>query len=334
MCAKIMYKQIIEQINKPFWIDTVGNSNLVEVRIQLEEAVLRVLARRSHTYASNSHIFLLWMVGSSLVLLTIAIVFLRNQIAPILRLSKEMDGIGKGQGISPNFTPRGAREVRQASRQFVTMGDRIEKQMEQRTTMLAGVSHDLRTVLTRFKLQLALLSRSTDVSDMEADVQEMQNMIGGYLDFVRGHGDEQATQTFLAPMLAKYFTEADLKGCGFSLDVDDELSAQLRPNAFQRLMDNLVSNAFKHASNVHVSAHREEEFLSISVDDDGPGIPADRFEDVFKPFFRVDEARNLDESGTGLGLSIARDVARTHGGDIVLSESSLGGLSANIRLPI
>ncbi len=159
-------REICAQIGKPFWIDTVGNSNLVEIRIQLDNAVLRVFARRSQTYASNSHIFLLWMVGTSLVLLTIAILFLRNQIRPILRLAEAAEAFGKGRDV-PDFRPRGAREVRQAAQAFIEMRERIERQIEQRTTMLAGVSHDLRTILTRFKLQLALLDDGPEVEALQ-----------------------------------------------------------------------------------------------------------------------------------------------------------------------
>ncbi|MEM1364193.1 MAG: ATP-binding protein [Pseudomonadota bacterium] len=327
-------QEISQQIGRPFWIDTVGNTALVEVRIQLEDAVLRVFARRSHTYASNSHIFLVWMVGSSLVLLAIAIVFLRNQITPILRLSREMDAFGRGRSVSPEFRPRGAREVRQATRQFLVMSDRLERQIEQRTTMLAGVSHDLRTVLTRFKLQLALLSATNDVSDLEEDISQMQSMLQGYLDFVSGHGDEPHEAVDVAAMLDSYHRGAGLKGRVLQVICSDDLEAELRPNGFQRMMNNVVSNALRHGETVRISAVRANRKLEIIVEDDGPGIAEDQRDNVFRPFYRLDQSRNIDESGTGLGLAIARDIAFAHGGDITLDDSEMGGLRVHIIIPL
>ncbi|MEO0496719.1 MAG: ATP-binding protein [Pseudomonadota bacterium] len=326
--------QISEQIGRPFWIDTVGNTALVEVRIKLDDRVLRVFARRSHTYASNSHIFLVWMVGSSLVLLAIAIVFLRNQITPILRLSREMDAFGRGLGISDQFRPRGAREVRQATRQFLVMSDRLERQIEQRTTMLAGVSHDLRTVLTRFKLQLALLSADNDVSDLEEDIAQMQSMLQGYLDFVSGHGDEPSETVNVYALLEGYKRGAGLKGRNLDLELAGHLEVELRPNGFQRMMNNIVSNALRHGQNVRISATRAAHALDIAVEDDGPGIPPAERENVFRPFYRLDQSRNIDDSGTGLGLAIARDIALAHGGDIELGEAALGGLEVRISIPL
>ncbi|MEL6920353.1 MAG: HAMP domain-containing protein, partial [Pseudomonadota bacterium] len=187
----ILSDEIRTQIGRPFWIDTVGNSNLVEIRIQLDDKVLRVFARRSQAYASNTHIFLLWMVGTSLVLLFIAILFLRNQIRPIQKLAKAAESFGKGQNVPDDFRPRGAIEVRRASIAFIQMRERIERQLEQRTQMLTGVSHDLRTVLTRFRLQLALADKVPEIEAMEKDIDDMQGMLEGYMNFAR---DEQAEE--------------------------------------------------------------------------------------------------------------------------------------------
>ena len=185
-------EQITRQINRPFWLDTVGNSNIVEIRVQLEDKVLRVFARRSHTYASNTHIFLLWMVGTSLVLLAIAIAFLRNQIRPILHLAEAAESFGKGRPMPSDFRPRGADEVRRAGAAFILMRERIERQIEQRTAMLTGVSHDLRTILTRFKLQLALGGAKMDREALDQDIDDMQSMLEGYLAFARGEAGEDA----------------------------------------------------------------------------------------------------------------------------------------------
>lgn len=189
--------QLGRQIAKPFWIDTVGRSNLVEIRIQLDDAVMRIFAQRSAAYASNSEIFLFWMVGTSSILLIVAVLFLRNQIKPILRLADAAESFGKGRE-APNFHPRGAREVRRAAQAFIEMKSRIERSIEQRTAMLAGVSHDLRTILTRFKLELALIGDSPEVDGMRRDVDEMSGMLEDYLAFARGDSGEQAQPTDMA----------------------------------------------------------------------------------------------------------------------------------------
>jgi two-component system osmolarity sensor histidine kinase EnvZ len=325
-------EQITRQVNRPFWIDTVGNSNIVEIRIQLENNVLRVFARRSHTYASNTHIFLLWMVGTSLVLLAIAIAFLRNQIRPILHLAEAAESFGKGRPMQ-DFSPRGADEVRRAGAAFIQMRERIERQIEQRTAMLTGVSHDLRTILTRFKLQLALGTKSMDREALDQDIDDMQSMLEGYLDFARGEAGEDAGNLDLDALLAKLTEEAKLRKRRLATSLAGNPEVHVRPNAFTRLLANVIGNAFRYARNVEVKATHARSSLLVVVDDDGPGIPANKREDVFKPFVRLDEARNQDATGTGLGLSIARDIARSHGGDITLEDSPLGGLRAVIRVP-
>jgi two-component system, OmpR family, osmolarity sensor histidine kinase EnvZ len=324
--------ELRRQIERPYWIDTVGRSNYVEVRIKLDRnKVMRVLARRSQAYASNSHIFLVWMGASSFVLLGIAILFLRNQIRPILRLAEAAEGLGKGREIE--FRPRGAREVRQAGHAFLEMKRRIERNIEQRTTMLNGVSHDLRTILTRFKLSLALLRQTPEVEDLKRDVDEMSRMLEGYLAFARGASGEQAVPTDLRQLLEEVQTDAERQGHVTELDIVGDPMIIVRPDAFRRLLFNLVGNAARHGDTIEISANHETRWLVLHVDDDGPGIPADMREEVFKPFVRLDEARNQDEGGSGLGLAIARDVARSHGGDIVLGDSPLGGLRATVRLP-
>ncbi|BDA85803.1 two-component sensor histidine kinase [Aureimonas sp. SA4125] len=329
----ILSDEITEQINRPFWIDTVGNSRLVEIRIQLDQHLLRVFARRSSAYASNTHIFLLWMVGTSLVLLLIAILFLRNQIRPIQALAEAADGFGRGQPMPQDFRPRGASEVRRASLAFVQMRDRIERQIEQRTQMLNGVSHDLRTILTRFRLQLALLGEGEDQDELNSDVDEMQRMLEGYLAFAKGEQGEDVAELDLEPVFAKFANEARLKGKKIEAEVIGDPRILVRPDSFTRLITNLVSNALRHASRVRIVGRHEGRWLTVTVEDDGPGIPADQREEVFKPFVRLDTARNIDAGGTGLGLAIARDIARSHGGDILLTDSKLGGLRAMIRIP-
>jgi two-component system, OmpR family, osmolarity sensor histidine kinase EnvZ len=326
-------EEIRKQIGKPFWIDTVGRSALVEIRIQLDNTVMRIFARRSAAYASNSGIFLLWMVGTSLVLLTVAVLFLRNQIRPILRLADAAESFGKGREV-PGFRPRGAREVRRAAQAFIEMKRRVERTIEQRTTMLAGVSHDLRTVLTRFKLELALIGDSPEVESMRRDVDEMGRMLEAYLAFARGDAGEKSAPTDMAGFLDELKIDAERHGHKTTVEFHGHPVVTVRPHAFKRCLANLVSNAARFGSAISITGHRDHRWLTVTVDDDGPGIPISRREDVFKPFVRLDVARNQDEGGTGLGLAIARDIARSHGGDIALADSPLGGLRATVRVPV
>ncbi|WP_406854480.1 ATP-binding protein [Alsobacter sp. KACC 23698] len=326
-------REIRTQIGRPYWIDTVGRSNIIEVRVQLDSGVLRVLTRRSQAYASNSHIFLMWMLGTSMVLLSIAVLFLRNQIRPILKLAAAAESFGKGRDIE--FRPRGAREVRQAGHAFIEMRRRIERAFEQRTAMLNGVSHDLRTILTRFKLSLALMDEDTpELEPLKKDVDEMSRMLEAYLAFARGDAGEHSAATDMGALLEDLKTDAERQGHATQVSISGDPVATVRPDAFKRCLANLVNNAVRHGDRIAISAARDPRWLTITVDDDGPGVPADQREEVFKPFVRLDEARNVDEGGTGLGLAIARDIARSHGGDVTLGESPLGGLRAMVRVPV
>ncbi len=326
--------EMVKIVKRPFWIDTVGKSDFIDIRVQLKNSVLRVIARRNRAYAKNSHIFILWMLGTSLVLLTISVIFLRNQIRPVLQLAEAAEGFGKGREAPPDFRPRGAQEVRRAAIAFLQMRERIERQIEQRTAMLAGVSHDLRTILTRFNLQLALLGDDPEMRDMRNDIAEMQHMLEGYLAFARGEGDEKSRRINIGGLLQQIRAEAATSGHDVQLTLGSSLESTVKRNAFKRCIGNLVNNATRFAKTVHVSARRRDDWLEIIVEDDGPGIPPDMREQVFRPFFRLDVARNQNTSGTGLGLSIARDIARNHGGDIILDESELGGLRADLSIPI
>ena len=330
---RTLSSEIRRQIQRPFWIDTIGNSSLVEIRIKLKDSVLRVIARRSQTYASNSHIFIVWMVGTSFVLLVVALMFLRNQIRPILALADAAEGLGRGRD-APDFRPCGAREVRRAAQAFIDMRRRIERQIEQRTTMLAGISHDLRTVLTRFKLQLALIGDAQEVDAMVGDVDGMQHMLDEYLAFARGDAGEQPEQIDIVALLEVLKADAELAGHSATVDFEGEHNVVLRPNAIKRCLGNLVDNACSFGEIVSIDGRHGDGRLAIIVDDDGPGLSEDQYEMVFKPFQRLDDARNQDRGGTGLGLAIARDIARSHGGDIVLSASPMGGLRASVSLPV
>jgi len=332
MLDSTLSREIRNELNRPFWIDTVGNSDLVEIRVRLEDHVLRVFAPRNQAYASNSHIFLVWMVGTSLVLIAIALLFLRNQIKPILTLAHAAEQFGKGRPVE-NFRPRGAREVRQAAQAFIDMRERIERQIEQRTTMLSGVSHDLRTILTRFKLELALLGDSPDTEALRADVDEMSRMLEDYLAFAQGDVGEAAEIIDVRSLIEEVAETARRGGGTVETSFEGEPQASLRALGYRRCLANLVGNASKHADRIALKGRHGQGWLTVTVDDDGPGIPPEEREAVFRPFYRLDTGRNVDAGGTGLGLAIARDIAIGHGGDVILADSPLGGLRAILMIP-
>ncbi|MGE0856848.1 MAG: ATP-binding protein [Hyphomicrobiaceae bacterium] len=334
---RALSNEVRANVRRPFWIDTVGQSRHVEIRVKHDDAILRIIATRTQTNASNSHIFLLWMVGTSVILLTVAILFLRNQIRPILRLAEAADEFGKGRPVPDDFRPRGAREVRQAAQAFLEMADRIKTHVDQRTTMLAGVSHDLRTILTRFRLELALLGDTAEAQSLTADVNEMQHMLEDYLAFTRGDGGEEARPTRVSDLIDEIVQEAEVYGVPIALKLcrrSRGIVVPLKRAAFKRAITNLVTNAVRYGERVIVSATTEGEWLRVEVDDDGPGIPDSERDNVFKPFYRLDTARNQDKGNSGLGLAIARDITKSHGGDITLGTSSLGGLRAILSVPL
>ena len=330
--TRVLPNEIRKQVAQPFWLDTIGRSGLMEIRVDLGGRVLRLVTRRALAYEANAHIFVLWMLGAMIVLLTVAIIFLRNQIRPILRLARAAEDFGKGRDL--DFSPHGAREVRQAGHAFIQMKRRVERATEQRTAMLNGVSHDLRTMLTRFKLSLVLLDNSADSELLQKDVDEMGQMLEGYLAFARGDAGESTTRINIASILDDLRADSERHGAELGVETRGDLDIRVRPMAMKRCVGNLVANAQRHADHVRVSATREAQFVSIVVDDDGTGIAPAHREDVFRPFYRLDEARNQDQGGAGLGLAIARDIARSHGGDITLSDSPLGGLRAAVRIPV
>jgi two-component system osmolarity sensor histidine kinase EnvZ len=332
---RILSTEIARQIDRPYWIDT-SDEHDVEVRIKFDDAILQLFVSRSQTYAANSHIFLVWMIGTSLVLLSVAILFLRNQIRPILRLAQAADAFGKGRPVPEDFRPRGAREIRMAAHAFIEMRDRIEKHMEQRTTMLAGVSHDLRTVITRFRLQLAMLEGQPGVEALKDDVDEMQAMLEDYMAFAKGGSGELAKPTDVRAMMEEVKQSAHHYGRPIELRFRRrrKIPVPLRRHGFKRAVSNLVSNAARYANHIQLTVTQDRHWLRIEVDDDGPGIPEEKREIVFRPFLRLDPSRNQDQPNTGLGLAIARDIARVHGGDIWLEESELGGLKAVVRVPV
>lgn len=328
-----MTKYLERETGRPFWIDSTAQNGKVEIRVEAEKGLIfRIVTEEDRAYAAGTFPLLFWMLLSSLVLLAIAVVFLRKQITPIVELAKAAKGFGMGREVA-DFRPRGASEVREAGLAFVDMQQRITRHVEQRTAMLAGVSHDLRTILTRFKLELAFLGNGPKVKPLKEDVEEMQRMLEAYMAFVRGDGGEKSEAVNLAQMFGSVASAVARGKSHVALDVQD-VEVNVKPNAFRRLISNLLGNAIRYAGNVKVKGGVENRLLTIFVDDDGPGIPVENREDAFRPFVRLDHARNLDETGTGLGLAIALDIAHAHGGEIKLDESPAGGLRAVVLIPV
>jgi len=309
----------------------------VDLKVEVKDGVLRVMIPRKRLVASNADIFILWMVGSSLVLIAVAIMFLRNQIRPIQQLALVADAFGKGRTV-PDFKPYGAAEVRSAAQAFVTMRERIERYVQQRTEMLAGVSHDLKTPLTRLKLELAMMGDSAETRALHEDVVEMERMLDEYLEFARGEGGEDSETADVSDIVNEAAAAAARgRGAGperLTVDAAPGITMAVKRHALRRCATNLIDNALKHGAHVDVALKKNGRFVEILVDDDGPGIPESRREEAFRPFHRLDEGRNLQKGGVGLGLAIARDIARAHGGDLTLGKSDSGGLRAAILLPV
>ncbi len=311
---------------------TLDNSSDFLVQVPVGGGVLSAMVSRKRLTTPTTYIFILWMIGSSLVLLVVAAIFLRNQVKSLRRLAIAAEGFGKGRPVAFSKV-EGALEVRQAAVAFIQMRDRIQRQIRQRTEMLAGVSHDLRTPLTRMKLELELLGDNPIVAELKSDVIEMERLVQLYLDFARGEGTETPVETDIAPLIADLAATLRRQGTELSIDQPAELVVPIRPNALRRCLGNLIANSARYGTHVWLTSRAVEDGVDILVDDDGPGIPANERDHVFQPFIRLDSSRNPSTGGVGLGLTIARDVARSHGGDVRLETSPRGGLRARVHLP-
>jgi two-component system osmolarity sensor histidine kinase EnvZ len=321
-------------LDKPFSVDSLASGGRVEIRVQAEpdrQLVFDVDSNRAQ--AVGTPLLLLFMALSTLVFMAIAVVFMRNQIKPILDLTAAAQDFGKGRDTS-SFKPEGAREVRAAGEAFIDMQRRIARHVDQRTTLLAGVSHDLRTILTRFKLELAVLGGGPKVKPLHDDVNEMQHMLEDYMSFVRGAGGELASEVSIPEMVGAVADSLDRARKQIELMSLPDLKLMLRANAFRRLLSNVIVNAMRFGKRVRISGEQRDARLWLYVDDNGPGIPPHLREEAFRPFTRLDEARNMDHSGSGLGLAIALDIAQAQGGDVTLEDSPLGGLRVAIKVPI
>ena len=320
-------------LEAPFAVGFDPENRTYTITVAMRQGVLEAVVPRHRFTSSTAHILFWWVSGSTVLLLAIAILFLRWQIQPIQRLADAAERIGKGQGIA-GFEPSGALEVQQAGAAFVEMSARIERQIRERTELLAGVGHDLRTPLTRMRLALAMLEDDGDIQGMRSDVEQMSSMIEGYLAFARGDGGEVPREIDFARLLEDVAAAARRQGADISLACEGDLTGELRPHALHRCLANLVENARRYAGRAVLRAWSEAGALHLTIDDDGPGIPAAERRNVFRPFHRLESSRNPDTGGTGLGLAIARDAVRAHGGELALGDSPLGGLRVHLRLPV
>jgi two-component system osmolarity sensor histidine kinase EnvZ len=325
-------RALTARLDNEFWFDTTRYPEYVDIRVQVDGGVLRFIASRERAFATTGHIFILWIVGASTLLSAVSIIFIRNQAKPIQRLAAAAEAFGRGQD-SAGFRPAGAREVRQAATAFLDMRERLTRYVEQRTALLAGVSHDLRTPLTRLRLQLALMPAGPERDAAIQDIAEMEMALEEYLAFARGQSGEESAHEDLAGLCRSVADKAARSGHQITLDLPDSLSHEVRPGTLNRAVSNLVNNAIAHAETVRLSLVHAGGRIEFRVEDDGPGIAPKLYEEAFRPFSRLDPARNSNTTGVGLGLAIARDAARAHGGDVFLQASELGGLKAVLWIP-
>ena len=315
-----------------FWVDAHTYEKRVIVQIEKTEGIYEFIIPRRNVYATNSHIFLVWMVISSLLLVSVAVIFMRQQIKPIEKLSKAAQQFGLGKKME-NFKPSGATEVRRAAEAYLKMQERIERFIEQRTLMLAGVSHDLRTPLTRLKLQLEMLADDKTNTELLSDVNEMQKMLENYLDFAEDVTKEKATKIDLNSMIKEIIENEAIENKIINLNTknDSPIFFECRSIAMKRCITNLLNNACSYGNNINVSLDKKKDIISISIEDDGPGINKKDYDKAVKPFIRLDSSRNQNIPGSGLGLSISQDITSNHGGKLIMSRSDMGGLKVQLK---
>ena len=314
-----------------YWFDTVSNIDIVEVRIKSGSNIIQFFFPKAKIATSSVRLFILWITFPSLILILIAIIFLKNQTRPIVNLAKAAEKFGKGDYVS-GIRPSGASEIRKAAYEFDRMAKRIDRHLKQRSEMLSGISHDLRTPLTRLKLQLAMLNQKELSIKMSKDIDEMEGMLNSYLQFAKSQVQEESVATNINKIFNEIIAEKNTKNLKLNLQGETILIA--RKNSLKRCFNNIIENGLSYAKNVYVSTSESTNRLNIFISDDGPGIPINQYKNVFRPFFRLDESRNLNHSGVGLGMAIAEDIARSHGGNIELSESKYKGLEVKISLPL
>ena len=314
-----------------YWFDTTTYKEVVELRIKYQNGFLQIFFPKHKIAPSSARIFALWITLPGLLLIMIAIVFLKNQTRPIVNLAKAAEKFGKGEFIK-EFRPSGAREIRQAAYEFDKMRKRITIHLNQRSEMLSGISHDLRTPLTRLKLQLALLKQQDLAKKMSDDIEEMEKMLNEYLEFAKYQKNEETETVSLNDIIKDVVKKYENKQINVS--VEENLEINIRPNSIKRCLTNLMDNGLSYGKKVEIFAKKTLNSIIICVDDDGPGIPEKEYQNVIKPFYRIDKSRGQNKSGVGLGLSIANDIIRSHGGNISLNNSPSRGLRVKISLPL
>ena len=313
-----------------YWFSTTNYMDIVEVKIRSDDKILQFLFPKEKIATSSVRLFILWLTVPSLILILIAILFLKNQTKPIVKLAKAAEKFGKGDYVN-EFKTSGALEIRKASYEFDRMAKRINRHLKQRSEMLSGISHDLRTHLTRLKLQLAMLSQKDISKNMSNDIDEMEKMLNDYLEFSKTQSQEETVKIDITKLLEKI--ESNINNKNLTITKVDQIFINGRPNSLRRCFENVINNGLNYGEKVVINISFSSNLLILTFDDNGPGIPRDQFKNVFKPFFRLDKSRSLNKSGVGLGLSIVEDIVNSHGGSIQLNESKLGGLQVKISLP-
>ncbi len=322
-----------ENISYPYHLYFTEQKPLLAIDVQLSEGVLHIATSRKRLETPTTYIFIMWMTGTTIMLLLISLIFMRNQIRPIIYLARAADKFGKGKDIK-KLKAEGATEIRKATQAFLDMKTRIDRLVSQRTEMLAGVSHDLRTPLTRMKLQLAMIPPFEGVKELDQDIIDMENMIHGYLDFAKS-GIDNADQTIhvlstIEELIKSY--RAEQKQLTISIPHNTRIT--VNPDYFNRIARNLIDNGLRYAKHVTITAQTNKHHLSLIIDDDGQGIPEEKRDEVFKPFYRLDTSRNPETGGVGLGLAVVRDLVARCGGEITLGDSPQGGLRVTVTLPL
>ena len=335
LVEKTLSQELQKNLNNKYSIEDIPEEKKVIINIEVENGILEFVIPRRNVYATNSHIFLVWMVISSILILSIAILFLRQQIKPIEKLAKAAESFGIGRKIK-NFKPTGATEVRKAADAYIKMQERIEKFLEQRTLMLAGVSHDLRTPLTRIKLQLEMYSNQKGNTELLKDVNEMQYMLETYLDFSQTVSSEEDTEVDLKELIDNIISTSNEKSKIISLKPTNlkNIKYICKKIALKRCVINLINNAKAFGDEVLITLNESNKEITITIEDNGPGIPKKDYEKALRPFQRLDSSRNQNIAGSGLGLSISQEIMNSIGGNIKLSKSKLGGLKVIMALPL
>jgi two-component system osmolarity sensor histidine kinase EnvZ len=324
-------RELKSVFGESYWFDTTSYKETVYLKIKYKDAFLQIFFPKSKIAPSSIRIFALWITLPGLLLIMIAIIFLKNQTRPIVNLAKAAEKFGKGEFVQ-NFRPSGAQEIRQAAYEFDKMRKRISVHLNQRSEMLSGISHDLRTPLTRLKLQLALLKQQDLAKKMSDDIEEMERMLNEYLEFSRNQKSEETETASINELIEDVINKYD--GDKIKFHFNETLKINIRINAIKRCLTNLIENGLVYGKKMEILTQKTDADIIILIDDDGPGIPENEYQNVLKPFYRIDKSRGQNKSGVGLGLSITNDIVLSHGGNITLNKSPLGGLRVKISLPL